>query len=157
MCQPPRKDATGRLVPAGERRGFPQGFRSLQRRKAAGGHKLLDGSLDAAHNDGRHLCGKDGNFSGAASDGPMERLLEAGAEQLVVSIALLIVFVAVAAYVIGKIRAKTLQHDPQAGRLLSKFRELHSKGQISDAEFRTIKTTLAAQLREELNDNGETG
>jgi hypothetical protein len=34
---------------------------------------------------------------------------------------------------------------------------MHSQGEISDAEFRTIKTTLADRLRDELNDNGEKG
>ena len=50
-----------------------------------------------------------------------------------------------AAYFIGKIRAKTLQHEPTALELMSKFRELHSQGELSDAEFRTIKTILAAR------------
>jgi len=64
---------------------------------------------------------------------------------------------AVAAYVIGKIRAEPAQQEPSASELMSKFRDLHSKGQLSDAEFRTIKTTLAARLQEELKDNGEKG
>ena len=87
----------------------------------------------------------------------MQRLLEAGAEQLVVWIAVLAASAAVAIYIIGKIRTKTVQHEPKASELVSKFRELHARGELSDAEFRTIKTTLAAQLREELKDNGETG
>ncbi len=65
--------------------------------------------------------------------------------------------VAVAAYVIKKIRAEAVQQEPGASELLSKFRDLHSKGELTDAEFRTIKTTLAARLQEELKDNGETG
>ena len=36
-------------------------------------------------------------------------------------------------------------------------RELHSQGELSDEEFRTIKTNLATQLQDELNDNGEKG
>ena len=31
--------------------------------------------------------------------------------------------------------------------LLSKFREMHSRGTLSDAEYRTIKTKLAAQIQ----------
>jgi len=65
--------------------------------------------------------------------------------------------VAIAIYVIGRIRAEPAQHEPTASELISKFRELHSRGELSDAEFRTIKTTLAAQLDEELKDNGEKG
>jgi uncharacterized membrane protein len=56
-----------------------------------------------------------------------------------------------------KIRSKTLQKEPVASEWLSKFRELHSQGELSDEEFRTIKTTLAAQLQDELSSNGGKG
>ena len=62
---------------------------------------------------------------------------------------------AVAYYVIAKIRPKPVQKEPQASQWLSKYRELHSQGELSDEEFRTIKTKLAAQLQDELKDNGE--
>jgi hypothetical protein len=65
--------------------------------------------------------------------------------------------IAVGAYIIGKIRAEPAQKEPDASEWMSKFRELHSKGVLSDSEFRTIKTKLAARLQEELKDNGETG
>ena len=78
----------------------------------------------------------------------MERLLDFEAEQLVIWVAILSVAAAVAAYVIGKVRAKPVQQEPTASELISKFRELHSRGDLNDAEFRTIKTTLAAQLQE---------
>ncbi|NQT16934.1 MAG: hypothetical protein HQ582_29525 [Planctomycetes bacterium] len=64
---------------------------------------------------------------------------------------------AVGAYVIGKIRAEPTQQEPDASELMSKFRDLHSEGKLTDAEFRTIKTALAVRLQEELKDNGETG
>ena len=65
-----------------------------------------------------------------------------------------------AVYVIEKRPRRSVQdeqQEPTASELMSKFRELHSRGELSDAEFRTIKTTLAARLQEELKDNGETG
>jgi hypothetical protein len=65
--------------------------------------------------------------------------------------------VAVGVYVIKKIRAEVVQQEPTANELLSKFRDLHSKGELSDTEFRTIKTTLAARLQDELKDDGQTG
>ena len=37
--------------------------------------------------------------------------------------------------------------------LLTKFRELHGRGTLSDDEYRTIKTTLARQLDGELKEN----
>ena len=77
-------------------------------------------------------------------------------EWLVVSFAVLAIMIAIAAYVISKIRAETLQREPPASELLSKFREMHSRGVLTDAEFRTIKTALAEQLQKELKDNSET-
>jgi hypothetical protein len=65
--------------------------------------------------------------------------------------------VAIGTYLVGKLRSKALQQEPTVGELLIKFRELHSQGVLSDAEFRTIKTTLTAQLQGELKDNGEKG
>ena len=64
---------------------------------------------------------------------------------------------AVGAYVIGKIRAEPTQQEPGASELMSKFRDLHTEGELSDAEFRTIKTALTERLQDELKDNGETG
>jgi uncharacterized protein HemY len=86
-----------------------------------------------------------------------EQLRALEPEWLVVSFALLAIMTAIAAYVILKIRAKTLQREPRASELLSKFREMHSRGVLTDAEFRTIKTALAEQLQKELNDNSERG
>ncbi len=76
---------------------------------------------------------------------------------LVVWSAILAVLIAVAVYVIGKIRAESVQKERTASELMSKCREMHSRGGLSDEEFRTIKTRLAARLQEELSDNGETG
>ena len=86
-----------------------------------------------------------------------ERLLEAQPERLVILLALVMVLAAVAVYVIGKVRAASVQQECSASELLSKFREMHRQGHLSDEEFRTIKTALAPRLREELSDNGETG
>ncbi len=85
----------------------------------------------------------------------MARFWQAGPEWLVLWIALLAVMVTIAYYVIEKIRPKPVQKEHRASQWLSKFRELHSQGGLSDEEFRTIKTTLAAQLQDELNDNGD--
>ena len=43
-----------------------------------------------------------------------------------------------------------------ANQLLTKFRELHGQGGLSDDEYRTIKTKLARQLDAKLNDNDQT-
>jgi uncharacterized membrane protein len=40
--------------------------------------------------------------------------------------------------------------------LLTKFRELHGRGTLSDDEYRTIKTKLARQLDAEIKENDPT-
>ena len=44
-----------------------------------------------------------------------------------------------------------------ASESLSKYREMHSQGGLSDAEFRTIKTAMGARIRKESKDNGNQG
>jgi hypothetical protein len=56
-----------------------------------------------------------------------------------------------------KVRAGGGEAEPTASGLLSKFREMHSRGVLSDAEFRRVKTSLSTRLGDELKDNGETG
>ena len=77
--------------------------------------------------------------------------------ELLMLLAALAVFVMVAAAVIRKIRPKPVQKEPAASEMLSKYREMHSRGELSDAEFRTIKTTLAERFQNELRDDGQKG
>jgi hypothetical protein len=86
-----------------------------------------------------------------------ERFLDLEPEKLIVSLALLATMTAVAVFIVSKIRAKTLQREPPASELLSKFREMHSRGGLTDEEYRTIKTTLSEQLQKQIKDNSETG
>jgi hypothetical protein len=57
---------------------------------------------------------------------------------------------AVAAYVIGKIRRQVRESDPGASEFMTNFRELHSQGELSDEEYRTIKAMLASRLQQQL-------
>jgi uncharacterized membrane protein len=87
----------------------------------------------------------------------MGDLFEGTAAEVIIWASICAIFVAVALYVIGKVRGLSAQQEPTAHEMLSNFRELHSKGELSDAEFREIKTKLAARLQDELKDNGQTG
>ncbi len=87
----------------------------------------------------------------------MARLDWADLRQLVVGVAALAILVAIGIYLAGKIRAKTVQQEPSASELLTKFREMHGRGVLSDEEFRTIKTTLTERLQTELKDEDKTG
>ncbi len=77
--------------------------------------------------------------------------------ELVVSLALLVLLTGIAAYVIVKLRDRGKGAGPAGIELLSKFRDVHSQGGLSDAEFRTIKTRLADRLLDEVNGKEEKG
>jgi uncharacterized membrane protein len=86
----------------------------------------------------------------------MATLVWAHIRQLVLGVAALAILVAIAIYLAEKIRAKTVQKEPTASELLTKFREMHYRGVLSDEEFRTIKTKLTERLQTELKDKGGT-
>lgn len=87
----------------------------------------------------------------------MERLWQAEPEWLILWLAVLAVAVTVAYYVIGKVREIPTQKEPTASQWLTKYRELHALGVLSDEEFRTIKSILSRQLQDELKANSDGG
>ena len=68
-----------------------------------------------------------------------------------------VLLVTVSVYAVGRFRAGSEDDVSSADTLLTKFREMHSKGELTDEEFRNIKTTLAVQQGEEVTDTGERG
>lgn len=64
--------------------------------------------------------------------------------------------IGVAAYVVKNVRENSLHgadHVADANAQLTKFREMNAQGELSDEEFRTIKTRLQQQLMDDLNDS----
>ena len=60
---------------------------------------------------------------------------------------------ALAVIALRRWRGSASEAQLKPSELLTKFRELHGRGTLSDDEYRTIKTTLARQLDAELRDN----
>jgi uncharacterized membrane protein len=77
------------------------------------------------------------------------------AAQLVIWTAGLAVLTVVAYYVVRRFRDRTGDDQPTSSELLTNFREMHREGDISDVEYRTIKTVLGARFQQELKDSGE--
>ncbi len=77
--------------------------------------------------------------------------------QLVVWGAVGAALVAVGIYVVSKVRAGFRDDASPTSRLVNDFRELHSQGELSDQEFRTIKTMLAARMQQEVKGKGDAG
>ena len=60
---------------------------------------------------------------------------------------MLAALVAVGVYAVQRARRTIQDEGPTPSELLSDFRELHSRGTLSDEEYKTIKTALAPSLK----------
>ena len=67
-------------------------------------------------------------------------------------VAVFLVMLAVGYYVVRRFRDRIDDDRQTASDLLTNFREMHQEGDISETEFRTIKTVLGRKLQEELKD-----
>jgi uncharacterized membrane protein len=76
---------------------------------------------------------------------------------LVVWSTALLGLIVVAMLVLGKLRGNAQQTENSAGQLLSNLQELHEEGDISDAEYRTIKAVLGAKLQQRVKDDQDKG
>ena len=74
---------------------------------------------------------------------------------IVFLLALTATLIAGGIYVIGRVRAGINAKEYPANEWLTKFKELHAQGELSDEEYRTIKAMLAERLQQELNSTDE--
>jgi hypothetical protein len=77
--------------------------------------------------------------------------LQKPAAQLIISVAILAMISVLAVYIVRNWRDRTTDDRLSANDLLSNYREMHSRGEITEAEFRTIKRTLKGRLEQELD------
>lgn len=86
----------------------------------------------------------------------MSELFRHPLSQAALWFAVIFALLALAVVVLRKWRGGSCDAQGDAQELLTKFRELHGRGGLSDDEYRTIKTKLARQLNSELSDNEQT-
>ncbi len=67
------------------------------------------------------------------------------------------VLTALGVEVARRFRDSSANDMPDSSKIMANFRKLHAQGGLSDEEFRTIKTKLAAELKPELNSNSDNG
>jgi hypothetical protein len=88
-----------------------------------------------------------------------ELLAELTEREALVRIALLFAAIAaltgLGALVVSKFRGSTKDEERPASQMLSNFRNLHEEGELSETEFRNIKTLLSDKIQEELKDSEE--
>ena len=88
-----------------------------------------------------------------------ELLAELTEREALVRIALLFAAIAaltgLGALIVSKFRGSTKDEERPASQMLSNFRNLHEQGELSETEFRNIKTLLSDKIQEELKDSEE--
>ncbi|MHB0955635.1 MAG: hypothetical protein ACYC6N_15470 [Pirellulaceae bacterium] len=82
----------------------------------------------------------------------MQDFLDTPAVMAVLWVSVLLIMLAVAYYLLRRFRDRTDDDRQTASDLLTNFREMHQEGDISETEFRTIKTVLGRKLQDELKD-----
>lgn len=87
----------------------------------------------------------------------MPDFMQSASAQIVFWVAVTAIAIAIGIYVVGRVRAGMHTTETPANDMLTNFRELHSRGELSDGEYRTIKATLSARLEQELKDSGKEG
>ncbi len=79
----------------------------------------------------------------------MEQSLEP-LTQSAILFAVMLGTIAIGIQVLRKYRDREAQDGEEASEMMTKFRELHAEGGLSDEEFRTIKTKLAEEMKTQL-------
>ncbi len=84
-------------------------------------------------------------------------LLEGPWTRAIMLLAAIVALVAVGVYIVSKWRDTADDDAISTSELLSNFREMHSRGELTNEEFRTIKTRLSYKLKAELKDTDHEG
>lgn len=77
--------------------------------------------------------------------------------QIVLGLAMLIGLVLVGTFVVQRFRGGSAGKGISDSELITNFQEMRSRGDITDADYRRIKSVLGAKLHGELKDDKETG
>jgi hypothetical protein len=72
--------------------------------------------------------------------------------QAALMFAAVFVLTAIGIAIVRKFRDREVDDATESSELITKFRDLHDEGGLSDEEFRTIKSKLATKLRAELRE-----
>ena len=83
----------------------------------------------------------------------MVELLEGPWYLAIILFTAVVALVAVGAYAVSKWRDAIDDDTNTASELLTNFREMHSRGDLTDEEFRTIKTRLSYEIQEEIKNS----
>ena len=77
--------------------------------------------------------------------------------QLLLGMGILVGLVMVGVLIVQRFRGSAAQKGTTASELISNFQEMRSRGDITDADYRKIKSVLGAELHGELKDGKDKG
>jgi len=87
----------------------------------------------------------------------MQQFLAQPLAQWVILFTATLILIAIGVYIVGRLRGSVAEEETDPSTQLTKFREMHDRGEVSDEEFREIKTQLATRMQARLNDSEQTG
>jgi uncharacterized membrane protein len=77
--------------------------------------------------------------------------------QVITALAVLLALLVIAVLFVQRFRGGAAERGFSSGELLANFQEMRGRGDISDADYRKIKSVLGDKLQGELKDDKETG
>ena len=77
--------------------------------------------------------------------------------QVMLGMGMLIGLVIVGVLIVQRFRGSAAQKGSSANELITNFQEMRSRGDISDADYRRIRSVLGAELHGELKDGKDKG
>jgi uncharacterized membrane protein len=87
----------------------------------------------------------------------MRQLSAETLSQIIMAVAVLMGLLIVAVLIVQRFRGGAADRGYSSGELLANFQEMRGRGDISDADYRKIKSVLGDKLQGELKDDKETG
>jgi uncharacterized membrane protein len=82
----------------------------------------------------------------------MFEFLQSSGAQAIVWFALLALLIVIGVYLVNKVRGDATDDRQVTSELMTDFEELHDQGELSDTEYRTIKSNLSARLQQQLRE-----
>jgi uncharacterized membrane protein len=83
-------------------------------------------------------------------------LLQSSTARLVIWLAVLLIVSVIAFYLVRRFR-DSIEETETSSTMLTKFEESRHRGELNEAEFRTIKTILAERMQAELRRKDDSG
>lgn len=93
-----------------------------------------------------------------STSGPgMADFLQTREARIIILGALTAMLIAVGLYIIRRFRPGGEEQKFQSSEMITNFRELYARGQLSEEEYRTIKTKLASKAQDEFKGKEDDG